>query len=76
MKSNILTFGLSSVAMLASSYSLMAADADLVDSPDPVDSTDILEILWMGGFMMYPLAVLSVICVVLILFYFFTILIN
>ena len=73
MKSNILTFCLSSVAMLASSYSLMAADADLVDSPDPVDSTDILEILWMGGFMMYPLAVLSVICVVLILFYFFTI---
>ena len=73
MKSNILTFGLSSVVMLASSYSLMAADADLVDSPDPVDSTDILEILWMGGFMMYPLAVLSVICVVLILFYFFTI---
>ena len=71
MKSNILTFGLSSVAMLASSYSLMAADADLVDSPDPVESTDILEILWMGGFMMYPLAVLSVICVVLILVLFF-----
>ena len=34
---------------------------------------DVLEILKMGGFMMYPLAILSVIAVVLILLYFLTI---
>jgi len=37
------------------------------------ENKDVLEILKMGGFMMYPLAVLSVITVVLILFYAFTI---
>lgn len=34
---------------------------------------DILDILRMGGFMMYPLAVLSIITILLILFYFMTI---
>lgn len=37
------------------------------------ENKDVLEILRMGGFMMYPLAVLSVICLVLIMLYFLTI---
>lgn len=73
MKSNILTFCLSSVVMLVTSYSLMAAEPGGADLADAGENKDIMEILWMGGFMMYPLAVLSVICVVLILLYFFTI---
>lgn len=73
MKSNLLTFGLLSVLMLATSLPLMAADPSVVDFPDSRESKDIVEILWMGGFMMYPLALLSVICVVLTLLYFITI---
>lgn len=37
------------------------------------ENKDILEILSLGGFMMYPLALLSIIAVVLILLYFLTI---
>ncbi len=37
------------------------------------ESKDLLEILEMGGFMMYPLMILSIVAVVLILFYFFTV---
>lgn len=48
---------------------LLAAEA----SSPPAENTDVLDILSKGGFMMYPLAVLSVIAVVLILFYTFTI---
>jgi biopolymer transport protein ExbB len=64
MKSTILTFGLT----LATTAHLFAAEA-----AEAVEKQDVLEILSKGGFMMYPLAVLSVICVVLILFYTFTI---
>lgn len=71
MKSSILTFGLSSAVMLATMQSALAADPPV--TPGSASNKDILEILSMGGFMMYPLALLSVICVVLILLYFFTI---
>ncbi|WP_227021458.1 MotA/TolQ/ExbB proton channel family protein [Oceaniferula marina] len=64
MKSKILTLGL----LMAMASGLIAAPADTA-----TESKDVLEILSMGGFMMYPLAVLSVIAVVLILFYTFTI---
>ena len=70
MKSSILTFGLTTAITLASAHSAIAADAP---SEQPAQNKDILEILSMGGFMMYPLAVLSIIAVVLILLYFFTI---
>jgi biopolymer transport protein ExbB len=73
MKSFILTFSLSSMVMLGTSFCALAADPSVVEFPDSSQNKDILEILWMGGFMMYPLALLSVICVVLILLYFFTI---
>ena len=59
--------------ILASASHVLAADSGVVDYPNSGESKDILEILWKGGFMMYPLALLSVICVVLILVYFFTI---
>ena len=71
MKSSILTFGLSSVVMLATAQSALAADPPA--APEAAVNKDILEILSMGGFMMYPLALLSVICLVLILLYFLTI---
>ena len=63
MKSTLLTIGLT----MAITHNLFAADAPAAENKD------VLEILQMGGFMMYPLAVLSVIAVVLILFYAFTI---
>jgi len=63
MKSILLTIGLTMVL----SHNLFAA------ADSAADNKDVLEILQMGGFMMYPLAVLSVIAVVLILFYAFTI---
>ncbi|MCP5537759.1 MAG: MotA/TolQ/ExbB proton channel family protein [Akkermansiaceae bacterium] len=58
--------------MLATSLTALAAPV-VADAPESAGNKDILEILWMGGFMMYPLALLSVICLVLILLYFFTI---
>ena len=73
MKSNLVTFGSILAMILASASHVMAADPAVVDFPDSGENKDIMEILWMGGFMMYPLALLSVICVVLILVYFFTI---
>lgn len=73
MKSILLTFGLIPAGLLATTSRILAADPGVVDFPDAGGDKDILEILKMGGFMMYPLALLSVICVVLILFYFFTI---
>ena len=51
---------------------LMAAEAGN-EAITAVENKDIVDILKMGGFMMYPLAVLSVICLVLILLYFLTI---
>lgn len=68
MKSTILTIGLT----LATIPYLFAAAPSAAETA-PVDTMDVVEILKMGGFMMYPLAVLSVIAVVLILFYTFTI---
>ncbi|MGB0774893.1 MAG: MotA/TolQ/ExbB proton channel family protein, partial [Akkermansiaceae bacterium] len=66
MKPYILT---PSLLALATS-TLSAAEA----APKETGETkDIFEILQMGGFMMYPLALLSIIAVVLILLYFFTI---
>ncbi len=70
MKFSILTLGLTSVVMLGTAHGALAADAP---GAAPEANKDILEILSMGGFMMYPLALLSVIAVVLILLYFFTI---
>ena len=56
--------------MLASQY--VASAAEVAAEAAPVNK-DFLEILSMGGFMMYPLALLSIIAVVLILVYYFTI---
>jgi len=64
MKSTILTIGL----FLATAPYIFAAE-----TPSSADKMDVVDILSKGGFMMYPLAVLSVIAVVLILFYTFTI---
>jgi biopolymer transport protein ExbB len=63
MKSTILTIGL----FLATAPYIFAAEMP------PSETMDIVDILKKGGFMMYPLAVLSVIALVLILFYTFTI---
>lgn len=53
---------------------MFAAEAAAASSKAPAsESTDVLDVLSKGGFMMYPLAVLSVIAVVLIFFYAFTI---
>lgn len=72
MKSSLLpTFGLCSSVILTSAHSALAADP--AADPAATGNKDILEILSMGGFMMYPLALLSVICLVLILLYFLTI---
>ncbi len=73
MKSFLTTFGLACVTMSATTLGAMAADQVAASSPESASNKDILEILRMGGFMMYPLALLSVVCVVLILLYFFTI---
>ncbi|MGB2402147.1 MAG: MotA/TolQ/ExbB proton channel family protein [Akkermansiaceae bacterium] len=73
MKSNIFKRGLVSSVMLASAPSLIAAESVTSSLSSQVKSEDIIQILHKGGFMMWPLAVLSVICVVLILLYFFTI---
>ncbi len=51
----------------------MTAHLFAADAASATEKQDVLEILSKGGFMMYPLAVLSVIAVVLILFYMFTI---
>ena len=59
--------------ILASAPHVFAADPKLINNPISEQSKDIIEILSKGGFMMWPLAALSVICVVLILLYFFTI---
>ena len=64
MKSTILTIGLT----LATAPYILAAE-----TPSSADKMDVVDILSKGGFMMYPLAVLSVIALVLILFYAFTI---
>lgn len=71
MKSTILTFGLT----LAMAPYILAAktQSSAPVSPPSGEDMDVLDILSKGGFMMYPLAVLSVIAVVLILFYTFTI---
>jgi len=51
----------------------MTAHIFAADAASAAEKQDVLEILSKGGFMMYPLAVLSVIAVVLILFYALTI---
>lgn len=61
---------LTSVFLLATAPAVWAEEAT---EAEVVENKDILEILEMGGFMMYPLAVLSVICLVLIMLYFLTI---
>ena len=76
MNSSTLTYGLATA--VTSALSLMAAPAAMAaDTAQAAavagENKDILEILKMGGFMMYPLAVLSVICLVLIMPYFLTI---
>lgn len=76
MNSSTLTYGLATA--VTSALSLMAAPAAMAaDTAQAAavagENKDILEILKMGGFMMYPLAVLSVICLVLIMLYFLTI---
>ncbi len=73
MKSFLTTFGLAYVTMSATTLGAMAAEPAAAGAPESASNKDILEILQMGGFMMYPLALLSVVCVVLILLYFFTI---
>lgn len=73
MKARFPISGLIIAMILASTSYILAADPGAANLPDAGQNKDIIEILKMGGFMMYPLALLSVICVVLILFYFFTI---
>ena len=73
MKFSILTIGLTSVMMLGMANGANGALAADAPGATPEANKDILEIHSMGGFMMYPLALLSVIAVVLILLYFFTI---
>ena len=68
MKFSNLTHTLSIAALWVSTHAASAAEA-----PGAGENKDILEILRMGGFMMYPLALLSVVAVVLILLYFLTI---
>ena len=58
------------IASLFLTAPLFAADGNVAGG---AQDKDILEILKLGGFMMYPLVFLSVVAVVLILFYFFTI---
>ena len=64
--------------VLISLFSLIAAPAIWADDTSEADGAavenkDFLEILEMGGFMMYPLALLSIVCFVLIILYFLTI---
>ncbi|MFK7911278.1 MAG: MotA/TolQ/ExbB proton channel family protein [Akkermansiaceae bacterium] len=68
MKFSNSTHVLTAAVLWASTLAVSAEDA-----AGGNDNKDILEILSMGGFMMYPLALLSIIAVVLILLYFFTI---
>lgn len=65
------THALAAAVTWASTHVASAAGA--ADAAGAGENKDILEILSLGGFMMYPLALLSVIAVVLILLYFFTI---
>lgn len=65
-----LAAGLTSACLLVTAPAVWANDTL---APESAENKDILEILEMGGFMMYPLAVLSVICLVLIMLYFLTI---
>ena len=58
-----------SLFALFTAPTLLAADEEVAE----VANKDFLEILEMGGFMMYPLALLSVVCLVLIILYFLTI---
>ena len=58
-----------SLFALFTAPALLAADEEVAE----VANKDFLEILEMGGFMMYPLALLSVVCLVLIILYFLTI---
>lgn len=60
-------------ALSALVFALSVQGAAAQQAEEASQNKDILEILSMGGFMMYPLAVLSVIAVVLILLYFLTI---
>lgn len=62
--------GIISVVLTYATQAIAAAEAPVDEA---IDKKDVLEILEMGGFMMYPLIFLSVIAVVLILFYFLTI---
>ena len=64
-----LTPVLISLFALFTAPALLAADEEVAE----VANKDFLEILEMGGFMMYPLALLSVVCLVLIILYFLTI---
>ncbi|MBK1829821.1 MotA/TolQ/ExbB proton channel family protein [Verrucomicrobiaceae bacterium R5-34] len=59
--------------MLVAAPCVMAAEGVADAAAGATQNKDILDILKMGGFMMYPLALLSIICVVLILLYFLTI---
>ena len=61
MKFSKLTYVLSAAVLGASTHAASAAD-----TADAGENKDILEILSLGGFMMYPLALLSIIAVVLI----------
>lgn len=68
MKLPRLTSAMALVALFVSVQRVAAEGA-----AEAAQNKDVLEILYMGGFMMYPLALLSIIAVVLILLYFFTI---
>lgn len=59
--------------MLSIAQHVAAAEGDNEAVAAQAADKDVLQILQMGGFMMYPLMLLSVIAVLLILFYFFTI---
>jgi biopolymer transport protein ExbB len=52
---------------------LTANAQETAEAAAPVKETNFLEIVAAGGYMMYPLALMSVICVVLILLYLLTI---
>ncbi|MDC0088348.1 MotA/TolQ/ExbB proton channel family protein [Akkermansiaceae bacterium] len=64
------SFSMVLATLLTATQSLTAAEAPVEEA---IQSKSVLEILEMGGLMMYPLIFLSVMAVVLILFYFFTI---
>lgn len=64
------SLGMVLATLMTATPSLMAQDAPV---EEVAQSKSVLEILEMGGVMMYPLILLSILAVVLILFYFFTI---